>query len=596
MKSTIKLFVILILIVFLNIITSINTITFAQFTTEATSPKAEKAQQNPESISLIKEAVSIDETTLFYIGAKDKISVKQRILDIKSSINNVINDMVTNKKNFIDIEIFPVADDYSIKINDTPILDVTDIDAEVNTLEKEKLAQVWKSNIIQYIKEKIKNTSPNKIKNPLETITMALIIFILLIGLAELFRVQISKLIILFVEKLFRKLDFVINNIKKKKQEPEIITSQKEKEIETEASTAIEDSIITEEIPENKLDKRISVISNEIKGLINILIRIIEVILCFSFVDFILYTLPTTNAYVKDFTHFIISLSQVATESLSKWLLSEYTWEAFGRILIIIVITSIIIYISRILGSALENIIQTLLEEDKGRAKRVQTITKIVRTTLNILIIILAIVLILSELGVNIAPIIAGAGIIGLAISFGSQSLVKDILNGIFILIENQFGIGDVITIGGISGAVEDMTLRVTVLRDLNGRAHIIPNSQVTTVTVLTKDWSRINLDIGIAYKEDVDTAINIIKDVANKMHTEFSEKIIAEPEVLGVNCLNNSSVDIKIIIKTKAGEQWALEREFKRRIKYAFDENNIEIPFPHTTLYVPQPVGYDKN
>lgn len=582
MKNLLKNFIILMFLIFFGLVFSLNITVSAQIGLE--TPKEIIEQIAPEPPKPIKKSVMIDGETLFYIGAMDEISAKQRILNIKANINNIIIEIITHKEDLIDVETYPVDDYYNISINKNNLIKVTTIDSEVNNLEKSELADVWKSNIVEFIQKARKNKTFENIQNTYESIAYAMVIFFILIGFAELFRVQISKLIIVLIEKLFRNLDFILHNIKKKTQE-----------IET--TKEIQDQIAElEELNKKKLDKRISVIKSEIKGLINIFVRIVQILLILSFSDYILYTIPATNEYVRSFTHFIISLIAVINDSLSKWLLSEGTWEAFIRILVIIVTTIIIIYLSRILGTTLENIIQTLLEEDKGRAKRVQTITTIVRTTLNILIIILALVLILSELGVNIAPIIAGAGIIGLAISFGSQSLVKDIINGIFILIENQFGIGDVVTISGISGAVEDMTLRVTILRDLSGNAHIIPNGQITTATVLTRRWSRAHLDISIAYKDDIDKAINIIKKVADDMYSEFPEKIIAEPEVLGVNCLNNSSVDIKLIIKTKPGEQWSVEREYRRRIKYAFDENNIEIPFPHTTLYIPEPVGYEKS
>lgn len=592
MKNNLKNVILLIVIMLLCFITSTNNMFLASTNAEKPKDKTEETSSDQKVVEVFKEAIIINDHTLFNIGANDKIACKQRILDITANINNIIKEIVAKKQIFVDIEIIPNKDYYLLSINDKDILRVTEADAEVNNLDKEELAQVWKDEIIDLIKDKIRNTSPKQIEDPTQTILIALVIFLIVMGIAELFRVQISKLIILIVEKLFRKLDLIINNIRIKKQKEKLnqnLGTAPDYSIKEETSTTVEDKT------EENLNQRISVITKEINGIINILIRLAETVLVVAFGDYILYTIPTTNPYVSNFTHFCLSIIHVATESLSQWFLSEYTWESFGRIIVIITIASIIIYISRLLVTALEKIVHAFLQDDKGRAKRVQTITKIVKATFHILVVVFALVLILSELGVNITPIIAGASIIGLAISFGSQSLVKDLINGIFILIENQFGIGDVITIGGVSGVVEDMTLRVTTLRDGYGKAYMVPNGQVATVAVATKSWSKANLDISIAYKDDIDTAINIMKTVADDMYTEFSEKIIEEPCVLGVNSLSDSSVDIKITMKTKAGEHWSIEREYRRRIKYAFDKHNIEIPFPQSTVHVPLPIGYEK-
>lgn len=222
--------------------------------------------------------------------------------------------------------------------------------------------------------------------------------------------------------------------------------------------------------------------------------------------------------------------------------------------------------------------------------KRAATVSGLLKSVGRVVIILLAIFLTLNQVvGVNTAPLLAGVSILGLAISFGAQSLVKDFIAGTFILIENQFAVGDIIGAGGKAGVVESMTLRITSLRDLEGTLHIIPNGEISSVSNRTRGWSRSVIDVTIAYEMDVDRAIKVVRDVLERLakDTEWNWKLDGPPEVAGVNELGDNAVAIRVLLKTSPGMQWDVGREFRRRIKNRFDEEGIEIPFPQRTVHV---------
>jgi len=223
------------------------------------------------------------------------------------------------------------------------------------------------------------------------------------------------------------------------------------------------------------------------------------------------------------------------------------------------------------------------------RQQRVQTVAGLASNVILVVFIIVGLLTVLSTVwSIEIGPILASVGVLGLAVSFGAQSLVKDIISGTFMLIEGQFGIGDVISVGDVSGAVERITLRTTVLRDLRGAVHIIPNGEITRVSNLTKAWSRVLLDIGVAYKEDVDRVMAVLRDIGDELHhdPEWNQLLLDPPEVLGVNDFADSAVVIRMIARTLPEKQWMVGRELRRRIKKRFDAEAIEIPFPHVTFY----------
>ncbi|OQC22846.1 MAG: putative MscS family protein YkuT [Deltaproteobacteria bacterium ADurb.Bin072] len=221
-------------------------------------------------------------------------------------------------------------------------------------------------------------------------------------------------------------------------------------------------------------------------------------------------------------------------------------------------------------------------------SKRAETLTRLIRKAVLIGLWIIVALIILKELGVEIAPILAGAGILGLAVGFGAQNLVRDVISGFFFILEDQVRVGDVAVVNGTGGLVEQINFRTIVLRDLEGVVHVFPNGTVSTLSNRTKTWSGYVFDLGVAYKEDTDTVIKIIAQVGEEMMRDptFGPLMLDAPEIFGVDRFDDSAVVIKGRLKTKPIQQWVVGREFLRRIKYAFDEAGIEIPFPHQTVY----------
>ncbi len=225
--------------------------------------------------------------------------------------------------------------------------------------------------------------------------------------------------------------------------------------------------------------------------------------------------------------------------------------------------------------------------------KRAHTLGNILRHTLVIVISFIALLMILGELGIQLGPLLATAGVGALAVGFGAQSLVKDVISGFFIILENQYRIGDAIEVAGVSGLVESVSLRRTVLRDLEGKVHTIPNGEIKIVSNLSKEWARSVLDIGISYREDVDQVVNLLEGIGREMAAEEPWKsVLLDPlQVFGVERFGESELVIRVVVKTAPLKQWEVGRELRRRIKIRFDEKGIQIPFPHRVL-----IWEDKN
>jgi small-conductance mechanosensitive channel len=226
--------------------------------------------------------------------------------------------------------------------------------------------------------------------------------------------------------------------------------------------------------------------------------------------------------------------------------------------------------------------------QDVELEKRAETLGSIFRKTVKVTVWTLAVIMIFREVGFDIGPILAGAGVIGLAVGFGAQNVVKDVLSGVFLLLEDQVRVNDVVVINGTGGLVEAINLRTIVLRGLDGTLHIFPNGSINSLSNMTHNYSYYVFDIGVAYKEDTDHVTEVVKSIAGKMMQEEEYKsCILEPlEVLGVDKFADSAVIIKFRIKTAPIKQWLVGREMNRRIKRKFDELGIEIPFPHMSLY----------
>jgi len=271
-------------------------------------------------------------------------------------------------------------------------------------------------------------------------------------------------------------------------------------------------------------------------------------------------------------------------DAIYKWLLTSGL-----RIVLVLVIGLVVLKVVRLIVSRLFTGLSK--SADVEMKKRADTLTSIVHYIVTLVIGVVAFIMILGELGVEIGPIIAAAGVLGLAVGFGAQNLVQDVISGFFILLEDQIRVGDVVNISGKGGLVERITLRMTILRDLAGNVHYIRNGNIDTVTNMTKEYSRYVFDIGVAYREDVDEVIEVIKQVDEELRADadFSPDILEPIEILGLDQFADSALIIKARTKTKPIQQWRIGREFNRRLKKRFDEKNIEIPFPHITLYMGQ-------
>jgi small-conductance mechanosensitive channel len=223
------------------------------------------------------------------------------------------------------------------------------------------------------------------------------------------------------------------------------------------------------------------------------------------------------------------------------------------------------------------------------RARRVHTIGSILKSTTVVLVILIAGLMILRELGLDISPILAGVGIVGLAVGFGAQTLVKDIISGFFLIVENQVRVGDVASINGISGSVETITLRTIVLRDMAGTVYVFPNGSITTLANMTKDYSYYVIDLGISYHEDADRVVEVLKEVGEDLRRDptYGPSILDSLEVLGVDAFGDSQISLKLRIKTLPLKQWEVGRELRRRIKKRFDAEDIEIPLRQVQLRV---------
>jgi small conductance mechanosensitive channel len=221
--------------------------------------------------------------------------------------------------------------------------------------------------------------------------------------------------------------------------------------------------------------------------------------------------------------------------------------------------------------------------------KRVTTLTGLLLTLSLVVVWAVVAVICLDQIGLDVTPILAGAGIVGLAVGFGAQNLVRDVISGFFLVLENQVRVGDVAIVNGTGGLVEAITFRTIVLRDLAGVVHVFPNGAITTLANMTMDWSGYVIDVGVAYKEDTDQVVTVMTEVAQELRKDprVGASILEPIEVFGVDDFKESEVTIKARLKTVPLQQWNVGREYRRRLKKAFDARGIEIPFPHRSLYM---------
>jgi small conductance mechanosensitive channel len=277
----------------------------------------------------------------------------------------------------------------------------------------------------------------------------------------------------------------------------------------------------------------------------------------------------------------------VASDTMT-WLIT-----VMPRLLLILIIAAVVMRLVSVLLKRLRPVVvgrlrKGGLEDDGELDKRIDTLFGILKSVIKVIVWLILVMLILKQLGIDVAPIIAGAGILGLAVGFGAQELVRDFISGFFMLLENQVRAGDVAIVNGTGGMVESVGLRTIVLRDLAGTVHTIQNGKINSLSNMTKEWSAMVFDIGVAYKEDADQVMKVMARVDEDLRSDesFSSLILQPMEIFGVDSFGDSAVVIKGRIKTKPIQQWTVGREYRRRLKIAFDKEGIEIPFPHRTIY----------
>ncbi len=261
------------------------------------------------------------------------------------------------------------------------------------------------------------------------------------------------------------------------------------------------------------------------------------------------------------------------------------------RVLLVGVTMVLLLVITKQVLKRLRNLYEGTLPSPAQR-RRADTLTHVLRDVARVFILAVGTMMILSEIGIDLKPLLAAAGLGGLAIGFGAQSLVKDVISGFFILLEDSISVGDIVEVAGVSGVVEEVKLRTITLRDVSGNVHIVPNGIVDRVKNMTKGYSYSVLDVGVAYREDVDRVMAVLIEIAEELRTDplYAPEILEPLEMLGVDRFDESAVIIRCRLKTQPSQQWRIGREMNRRIKKTFDAKGIEIPFPHRTIYWGQP------
>jgi small-conductance mechanosensitive channel len=249
------------------------------------------------------------------------------------------------------------------------------------------------------------------------------------------------------------------------------------------------------------------------------------------------------------------------------------------KLLVIVVVTFVLLRLLKALTHRLRSLGETKGLPTGLRAQQLRTLSGVAHSAGVFVLVFLALLQILPVLGVNMGPLLASAGIVGLAIGFGAQALVHDVINGFFILMENQYEVGDTVRVGGVTGTVERMTLRATLLRDDQGALSTVPNGKIDVVSNLTRDWAQVALHVSAAYNENSDKVISVLKEVGKELagDPDFSEMLVSDPQVPGIERVSGTEVDYMILVKTRPGTQYAVTRELRRRIKERFEKNNIQ-------------------
>jgi small-conductance mechanosensitive channel len=294
------------------------------------------------------------------------------------------------------------------------------------------------------------------------------------------------------------------------------------------------------------------------------------------------------------FFHYV-NAPVITSDEVKQWLLDK------GLSVFIILVVGVVLWLvlKRIVSSLVNSIMAKPKkgESPEGSKRRAKTLVNVFVGLGRIIIFLVILLMVLSELGVEIGPLLAGLGIVGIAVGFGAQYLIRDLIAGVFILMENQYRIGDVAKVADVTGVVEEINLRKTVLRDIDGVVHHVPNGEIRVASNLTRHFSRVNLNISVAYETDLDYAISVINRVCKKMAKEerWRKVIRTVPKVLRVAELGDSGIDIKILGDVKPLEQWNVMGELRLRLKKAFDKAGIDIPYPHLKVYFGNEPGKKK-
>ena len=278
--------------------------------------------------------------------------------------------------------------------------------------------------------------------------------------------------------------------------------------------------------------------------------------------------------------------------------LADYSDVLIGRPLVLAGLLALALAVRWVAHKAIDRVVHRAakgvlpdrvnLVATERRRQRAEAMGSLFKSIVTGLVAAVATTMMLSEIGVDIAPIIASAGIVGLALGFGAQSLVKDFLSGVFMIIEDQFGVGDQVDLGEAVGTVEAVTLRITRVRDVNGTVWYVPNGQIVRVGNQSQNWARTVLDVNVAYHEDLARVRRVLAEVAHDLweDDDFRGQVIEEPSVWGVESLGVDGVTVRVVLKTTPGEQWAVAREMRQRIKARFDHEGIEMPFPQRVVW----------
>ncbi|HXP47439.1 MAG TPA: mechanosensitive ion channel family protein [Terriglobales bacterium] len=274
-------------------------------------------------------------------------------------------------------------------------------------------------------------------------------------------------------------------------------------------------------------------------------------------------------------------------------------WETFLRkdapkILVVLAVAIVLVWLLKLATRKLVKFSRSETLPSALRARQLRTLAGVLNSVGAAVIVFLAAMEILPLLGVNMGPLLASAGVAGLAIGFGAQALVHDVINGFFILMENQYDVGDVVRLAGVAGVVESMTLRRTTLRDETGAVHTVPNSEIKIVSNLTRDWAQVALHVSVDYRENSDRILELLQQVGNELRTapDYAALLVADPQVPGIERVAGGEVDYLMLVKTRPGQQYAVSRELRRRIKECFQKNNVQAGNPARVYVMDGPPG----